>query len=134
MDKYSALMTSVFSVFDQAGWKSENIKTFPSDYVAIDAGNEFLRVTIIPSGQALNRLSVSGILMIDVFTAAGNGPKRAMLLADKLDTYLQNKTIAATGGNVQFGESAVRPLGKDTANPSLTRHSYTIPFNLFRSF
>lgn len=132
MGKFSDLQNDIFSVFNSPEWKAENVKTFPSDFLAMNAGNEYLRVNVIAGSFGVNRRSVSGILIIDIFTPAGIGPKRSNLIADKLDRYLENKSISLTTGSVtQFQNSAMKPLGVDKDNPSLTRYSYEIPFNFF---
>ena len=132
MGKYSALQNDIFSVFNSPAWKAENVKTFPADFIAINAGNEYLRVNVIAGTIGINRRSVSGILIIDIFTPAGLGPKRANLIADKLDSYLENKSVSLSAdATTQFGTSVLTPLGTDRDNPSLSRSSYEIPFNFF---
>jgi hypothetical protein len=131
--KYSALTADIFSVFDTSAWKNEGINTWPSDFKPDDAGDKYVRVSIVPSGRGLNRTSASGILIIDIFTPAGFGPQAQNQIADKLDAYLTGKSLSTqTGGSTQFPkESALRYLGTDKDNPSLSRASYEIPFNFF---
>jgi hypothetical protein len=132
MGKYTSSQTDIFSVFDSAGWKAEGIHTFPADYQGSGLGSEFVKISIIPSGAGVNRASISGLVIIDIFTPAGLGPNRQNVIADKLDTYLQNKFLnTASGGTTQFFSSALKPLGQDKANPSLSRSSYEIPFKFF---
>jgi len=129
MGKYVNLEKDVFSVFDSAAWKAESIKTFPGNFVAMNSGNEFLRVSIIPSGNGINITSISGIIIIDIFTSAGSGPHGSLVIADKLDSFLQGKTLSTTvGSSVQFHSSTMIPKGIEG---SLHRASYTIPFNHF---
>lgn len=132
MGKYENLQTNIFSVFNSSQWKSENIKTFPVNYIQLNAGNEFIKVSIIPSGKGINAHSVSGILIIDIFIPAGNGPKRASLIADKLDHYLVGKSFSTQDGNTQFIQnSSLDFKGLDKDNETLFRSSYTIPFTFF---
>ena len=132
MGKYSKLQTDVFSIFDSSSWKAENIKTFPQNFIIMNPGNEFLRINILPANGGINVKSVSGLCIIDIFTSAGNGPKRSYLIADKLDSYLQGKSInAEDGACTQFSSSFMKHLGVDKENPSLFRSSYEIPFNYF---
>jgi hypothetical protein len=133
MGKYTDLSANIFSVFGSPEWSLEKIKTFPSDFTGKDAGTEYLRVTIIPSGhQAANTLtSVSGILMVEIFTAAGFGPNRALTIADKLDTYLAGKVFRLGEGQTQFASSTLAGGALDKANSSLYRDLYSIPFNHF---
>lgn len=133
MGKYSNLNSDIYSVFSTDIWKAEKIVTRPSNFVGLDKPSEFIRVSVIPSGTGLNRKSVSGVLIIDIFTQAGGGPKRSAIIADKLDSYLSGKSLSTTAGTtVQFPESSAMDLkGNDKDNPALYRVAYTIPFNYF---
>ena len=94
MAKYRNALSAMFSIFETPGWKFENIKTFPSNFNLKDAGDKFIRIDVIPSGRGLNLRSVSGILAVDIFTAAGSGPKGALLIADALErTIVTGKQI-----------------------------------------
>lgn len=132
MGKYESLLTDIFSVFSKPAWKTENIKTYPSNYLATNAGNEFIRVSIIPRSQGINLISSSGVLIIDIFTVTGNGPKRSFVIADTLDEYLVGKTLKTTSSaSVQFGSSTLSESKSDAENTALLRTTYTIPFNFF---
>jgi len=132
MGKYLNLEEDIFSVFSSSEWIAENIKTFPSNFVEMNGGNTYIRVSIIPSGTGINEKSISGIVIIDIYTPAGNGPKAATLIADTLDSYLQNKSISLVSGNVtQFLQSSFAPKGRDRDTKSLYVTNYTIPFNYF---
>lgn len=130
--KFQSLRDDVFSVFASAPWVAENIKTFPDNYVTNGNQGEFVRVSVIPGGNGINAKSVSGILVLDIFIAAGEGPSRAFLIADKLDQYLVYKTVQTdAGGSTQFFKSALAPSGLDPSTRTLYRYSYTIPFTYF---
>jgi len=132
MGKYTNLDSDVYSVFGTVGWKAEKIKTHPSNFIAIDTSTEFIRVSIIPSGNGVNRRSISGVLIIDIFTPSGSGPQRPSAIADKLDTYLSSKQLIVSSGIViQFGNSTLGNTGNDKDNKALFRVAYTIPFNYF---
>lgn len=134
MGKYSALQGDVFSVFGAVAWKNEAIPTVPSNFVATDIGTTYIRVSIVANhvGSMHPLGSVSGQLLIDIFTPAGFGPSATNLIADKLDEYLVGKLIKTTDmGQSQFASSTLAMLGSDAANPSLHRSLYTIPFNHF---
>jgi hypothetical protein len=133
MGKYLEVQEDTFSLFNSPAWKAEGIKTFPTNFVAVNAGNEFIRVSIVSSGQGINIFSVSGIVIIDIFTAAGNGPKRASFIADRLDLYLVGKSLTThSGATTQFASSSLSDRGPDKDNPALYRTAYTIPFNYFK--
>jgi len=132
MGKYENLEKDVFSIFGSTLWKSENIKTFPVNFIELTPGTEFVRVSVIPSGNGINLTSISGVLIIDIFTSAGNGPRRTSLIADKLDSYLVGKSVSTVSGNsTQFNKSALAYVGLDTVNSALYRATYSIPFNYF---
>lgn len=131
MGKYTALEDNVFDVFDSAEWKALSIPTFPTNFVVDDAGIPFIRVNILPASRGINLVSVSGMLMIDIFTSAGEGPNPAFDIADKLDTFLQGKNLDAGNGNTQFHSSSFGVKGPDVDDPTLFRTTYSIPFNYF---
>ena len=133
MGKYKNLQDDIFSVFGGASWEAENIKTYPSDFIAIDPGDEFIRVMIIPNGEGVNLLSVTGVVIIDIFTSAGKGPTRASLIADKLDNYLVRQTLSTVSNScTQFPlGSALASEGRDKDNGALYRSVYSIPFKYF---
>jgi len=133
MGKFTETQVRIFSIFNSDTWKAEAIKTIPQDVSASNLGDEFIRVSIIPSQRGINRISTMGVCIIDIFVAAGKGPSRYHAIADKLDDYLQDKQVKILLSNnvVQFGASTLVPIGLDKDNPNLTRAQYTIPFNLF---
>lgn len=134
MGKYIQLENAVFSVFDSTAWKAENIKTYPSNFVAVNPGNEFLKLTVIPGAPGINLISVSGQLILDIFTPAGNGPRRPTTIADKLDEYLSGQSITTPSGSVQFGSSSFSFSGVDSDNASLYKSIYAIPFQFYGVF
>lgn len=132
MPKYEDALLQVFSIFGSANWKSQNIKTYPSNFVAKEATSEFIRVSIIPNGRGINLKSVSGLLIIDIFVSAGEGPKRIFQIADKLDEYLCGKTVKTASLNkVQMQNSSVSSAKVEDNNPAICRASYSIPFSYF---
>ena len=132
MGKYENLEKDVFSIFASTLWKNENIKTFPVNFIELTPGTEFVRVSVIPSGNGINLTSISGVLIIDIFTSAGNGPRKTSLIADKLDSYLVGKSVSTvSGNNTQFNKSSLSYIGLDTVNSALYRATYSIPFNYF---
>lgn len=132
MGKYTNLETDVFSIFGSISWKNEKILTYPNNFVITGNSKEFIRVSIIPSGRGINRVSTAGLLIIDIFTSAGEGTRKNSLIADILDKYLVGNVISTVNGNsTQFGYSSLAMIGLDKDNPALFRSSYTIPFNFF---
>jgi len=133
MGKYIELQESIFSIFTTAGWISEGIKTYPSNFLATGTEGEFIRVNIVPSGGSVNGHSVSGILIIEIYTPANEGPKRSSEIADVLDKHFSMKSIATTAGITQLFASSMTPNGLDYANKSLVKSTVSLSFNHFRS-
>lgn len=132
MGKYTELQSGIFKFFSGLTWGLENIPSYPQDVAIKDNHEKFVRISIIPSGIGVNLHSISGICIIDIFTAATANPSEAMVIADKLDDYLVGKSRIMTNGRINFPQgSTLQPRGKDTDNPALIRHSYTIPFKYF---
>ncbi|WP_396189862.1 hypothetical protein [Flavobacterium sp.] len=132
MGQYSTIRSQVFSVFGSDTWKAENIKTVPNNFIGLVGQTDYVRVTVIVSkSRFLNTRSNSGMLNIDIFTAAGMGPNASDVIADKLDNYLQYKTFQTGSDNVQFQGSSLAHIGLCPDNKSLHRSIYSIPFNFF---
>ena len=129
---YIKLQKDIFSVFSATAWTTLSIKTYPANTIPVNPGTEYIRVSIIPSGEGANRISVSGVLLIDIFVAFGNGPKRISELADILDIHLRNRYLTTNQkASTQFQNSSLRETGKDPDNAALYRAIYQIPFNYF---
>jgi len=134
MGKYESVLNDVFSVFDSAAWIGQNIAVFPTNYTGQNGLSEFLRITVLASRyQVANQLqSVSGQLLVEIFTSAGEGPTRAFLIADILDGYLAGKVfVSDNGSTTQLISSTLGETASDGANTSLAKTLYTIPFNYY---
>ena len=131
MGKFTSLQQDIYSVFAKQKWKAEQIVTYPSLMVPDNPGQEYIRVSIVPSSQGINISSVSGILIIDIFAALISGPKRPLQLADTLDIFLVAKSIELSTGTTQFMGSSVSSTQKDKDDPALSMTSYSIPFSYF---
>lgn len=132
MGKYERLNKTILAIFGTAEWNAEGIKAFPSNFIGVNPGEVYIRVNVIPSGPGLNKASVSGQILIDIFTPAGKGPLDAALVADRLDAHLVGKSKMIENCLVQFLESSSMSLkGLDKGNPSLSKALYAISFNYF---
>lgn len=132
MGRFEDTQKAVFSVFGSPAWVTEDIQTVPQDVALTSLGNEFVRVSVVASGLSVNSLSVSGVVIADIFTAAGKGPTRAMQIADALDRHLLDKLVPISPTrSVQFRQSTLSPRGTDGDNNTLSRSQYTVPFNMF---
>lgn len=134
MGKYTNLEQDVFTIFSSDKWLNEGIKTFPTNYVAKNSGDEFVRVSVIPSGKGVNRLSLKGIFIIEIFIPAGGGVRRAFEIADVLNEYLEGSTLQTQGNaTTQLGISTMLHNGVvDEDNPVLHKSTYSIEFNYFK--
>lgn len=134
MGKYTEVQNDVYSVFGSDAWSSNGIETVPQNFTGTGL-SEYIRISIVTGGNLDNLnmpKSVVGQLIIDVFTVAGAGLGRAYAIADLLDAVLERKTVStAQHAAVQFGASAMVPHGIDSANPSLHKCGYSIPFKYF---
>jgi hypothetical protein len=128
MGKFNNIESDVFGVFSTTAWRDEHIATIPVNFSG-DVGREYIRVKIL-SEKDLNIGFARGLLMIDIFTPAGEGPSRATAIADKLDSYLVGKKFNAT----QFQGSSFETVNLDAANPTLFRSMYSITFHYFGVF
>lgn len=126
MSKYGSINQDLFAVFASPEWQLADILAVPNNYNGPSAP-EYIRVTILPSRPSTlyqNLDTVDGVLMIDIFTPAGQGPGRASAIADVLDSFFQGKT----NGGCQTFVSSLSHYGKDRDNQSLHRSIYSIAF------
>lgn len=132
MGKFIAVEDAIFSIFATADWSGAGLKTVPTNYEAPeDSGEEFIRVNVISNGNGVNKVSVSGMLIVDIFTSAGKGPRPATAIADKLESFVAYKSVPTSSGVAQFQGGVCVPKGVDSVNPLLFRSSYSIPFNFY---
>lgn len=127
MGKYLTAEADIWSIFGSLEWQAEEVKAYPVGYEGEKGPVPYVRLSIVPSGPPLNSNSSSGILLVEIFTAWGEGPRSATIIADKLDTYLQRKTI----GTTQLFLSSLDRHEKDKDNPSLGRSIYSLPYTHF---
>lgn len=132
MGKYTSLEKDIFDLINTNLNNVGTLRIYPSNFADVTPEQQFVKVTIVPSGNGLNLKSVSGLLIADIYVPSGSGPRGTSILADGLDSQLVGKTLkTTTGGTTQFGNSTMTPVGIDKANPTLFRSTYTIPFNFF---
>jgi hypothetical protein len=124
--KLVAAVDDIFSFFGSFVWSSENIATFPQNFVNTSGLNEFVRLNVILAPLPINRGSASGMLKVEIFTEAGQSIDRPVEIADRLNTHLENKFV----GQCQFTGSSLTNIGLDE-NPALFKSIYTINFNFF---
>jgi hypothetical protein len=128
MGKYSNSTSDILKVFATTDWVNEGIKTYPRDFVSSGLGTEFVRVSVIHPNTGINRQSVSGLFIAEIFTENGKGPKRAAEIADVLDKYLANKVFNNMSGTTQMLGSTLKSNGQDPANTALVKSTFSVPF------
>jgi hypothetical protein len=133
MGKFIDLQTELFNIIEANKSAFGTVKVYPANFVSVNPGNNFLRVTVIPTGPGINLRSVSGLVTVDIYVPVGEGPKSTSLIADQMDTYLVGKSFNTLGNNgtLQFSNSSLAPGTIDRDSPGLYRSTYSIPFNFF---
>lgn len=134
--RYVNMCKDIFSVFAQHSWIAEKIPIMPHHTLPTIQNMEYVTFTMLPSKAPLNPNSLSGLLVLEIFTPVSKMPMRALEIADKLDGYLVNKSFKTGEGVTQFLTSAIedRGIAIDTANSGLCRTLYSIPFNHYGVF
>ena len=127
MGKFIDLENNVFSHFGSAAWQAEVIPSYPANVYPEGITGSYIKHSIVANGDHANANSVSGLLMVEIYTAAGIGPTSTSEIADTLDKHFQRKTYGLT----QFFLSNLGQADKDRDNPSLSRAIYQIPFTYF---
>jgi len=125
MSRYESLENDIFSVFEKPEWANEGIPTFPANYKIPEGLVEFIRINILPGSPGYNIRSISGVLILEIFSLVGVGSTRTYQIADILDTYLNGKTVS----NTQFMGSVLDSIVVDAVNESLNKTKYQISFN-----
>lgn len=126
MGKYELAEQAVFNVFDSTEWKDKEITSVPSGHDG-PLTAPYIRIKVIPSGQSLNAKSISGLVMIEIFTAWGEGPRPSTRIADILDEFLQYKSFP----QIQLFLSACTGFEQDVDKNDLGRAIYSVPFSHF---
>jgi hypothetical protein len=128
--KYMDIQTSLYTVFASSEWDNEDIVTVPSNFTNNSELTEYIRINILasrPDPSYNNMNCISGQILIDIFTLAGDGLTRTMTIADTLDSYLQGKILE----DIQLSTSSLSIVGRDRDNVNLHRAIYTIPFSRY---
>lgn len=126
MGKYEDLYGIVFKRFE--GWNE--VAVYPQDYAASKA-EEFVRVSAIVSTPGATEKEAKGQLIIEIYTINGLGPRRATIIAGKLDDLFSYKAMGSENGVMQFNVSTMVFLSVDKDLPALQRHLYTANFNYY---
>lgn len=133
MGKALEVETNVFSVFGSVAWTDRGIKAYPREFDLIEPAENngmAIRISILLSGNGVNLISTSGVLLIEIFTPTSAGPKIITTISDTLDEFFVGKSISSAAGIVtQFFQSSIGVSQKDAANPRLSVTLYSVNFN-----
>jgi hypothetical protein len=127
--KYVATETRLNELFGSSPWLAEGVPAFPANFEPEDGfPSKYCQFSVVASEDGIPGYArfdnVSGVIMIEIYTPAGSGPRDASEIADKLDKHLQAKTF----GETQFFKSSCGAVRRDVANPTLSRAIYQVPF------
>jgi len=130
---YTQLLDDIGRAVSVGDWTSLGIATYPDNYQGkINSNLEFCRINVLPAASTTYgygaKKQLSGVIIVSIFVKAGEGQKRVMQIADALDNVLQYKNLI---NGTELGASYTSMEGLDTANNSLYRARYTIPFKLY---
>ena len=121
MSKFVQIESAVLSTL--GAFQSE-VKVVPLNVSNTTLG-EFVRASIILSADN------NGILSLEIYTASGEGTRRASEIADKLDLNFVRKYHQQGRTGLQFFESAMVHRGLDAVNKSLYKSVYEVPFQFY---
>jgi hypothetical protein len=133
MASYSEIIVEVESKFGSVAWTSNDIKTYPADYNGDKAIPEYITISLV-IGKSDRRYGGGkgpqrGALICEIYTPSGQGQRRSFEISDLIDDLLENKRLETSG--VDFSTSFVGTPAVDTANLSLSRAIYTLPFQTY---
>ena len=131
---FDLVLEDIETVFGSVAWTGQNIKTFPTNYQGQIGNNvnEYVTISVLPNSSKNYaydaKKQLEGLVAIKIFTPAGEGQGRTMVIADLLNAVLENKILT---NETKLGTSYLQIEGLDAANKSLYSASYLIPFIKF---
>lgn len=132
MSKFIGVQRDIFSIFASVGWNALGIKTVPREFTNIELeneGNRVIRVSILPNQKGVNKLSISGMMLVEIMTLLTDGPTPIVETADALSDFFDNKSIETyTGVCTQFFSGTLGVSQKDSLNPRIGNTLYSINF------
>ena len=132
---YTQIRTDIFQVMNKFNLAS-SVPLFPVDYTgSVNPGDAedayILFELLLPNIEIVSYsagVKIEGYLIFNIYTRKGFGPKKALEVADTLNTYFQGTTV---NGRLQFFQSNLSSTKEDTDNHSLNRTEYMIRFNTY---
>lgn len=132
MAKFLEIQTNIFNVFGSLAWRIKGIEAYPREFEIVELTSDSsaaIRVSILMEGKGVNLVSVSGVVIIEIYSHTAAGPKIIATTSDTLDAFLVGKQFSITEGIVtQFFSSSLGISRKDAVNPRLSVTLYSINF------
>jgi len=128
---YDEIYMAIFSIFNSEEWKALEppVQVFPN---GVDtSGEEFVVVDVLPSSRGANKVSVSGVLLFEIFVQGGRGPRRLAILSDIIDRHVSKITVPIANGKVVQTFSSTLANIRTDADSAMLRGTLTTPFNYF---
>jgi hypothetical protein len=129
---YTQIISGVEALFASSDWTNNNVKAFPADYNGNRDLPEFVTISVLLSNSEKQygggKGATEGMFYLEIYTASGQGQRRPFEIADMLDSLLEMKTLL---GAVETQTSTVGNPATDTANDSLSRTEYLVPFKTY---
>lgn len=133
MATYAQIIDDVYDQFADVTWTGHNIAAFPADYNGTKPTTQYVTISLVLSSSRViyggGKGPQSGALVCEIYTKSGTGQKGTALIADHLDTLLENKRLTDSG--LEFQTSFIGTSATDTANAALSRAIYTLPFKTY---
>lgn len=111
--------------------RRDSIQILPANFGGNIPTNGFVRLNVFsPRGDIEGfgfETSITGFVELNIFVQAGQGERRAYLVADELD----RRYGGVTQGSTTFTQSTIAVKGIDNENPQLWRLDYRVPFTRY---
>lgn len=120
------------------GGSFTDVRVYPQNYQGTISTDEWVRLNILQGGSTQigyeKEQATNGQIICNVFVPVKAGLRRAMSIADRLDTILKNDSSFNSGNitsGIQTTNSFITTIGVDSVDSGLFRIDYTINFNQY---
>jgi hypothetical protein len=109
-----------------------NLPVYPSDYKGDIKKVPFLKLQVV-TGKA-NRFAyqdnkkVNGLVIVSIYFEGGKGQLYPATVSTLLDQVFESKFLTY---GIQTDVSSLQFLGPDSADPTLSRADYSVPFSYY---
>ena len=122
---YEDVSRAIYSLFKTDSWLLNGLSIIPEGLYEVPQKYGVVKISF---SELDSRHFRKGILYIIIHTEINKGPGDHLHFADCLDNLLVGKSMTINNFSIQFAESKLNGLGKDTVNTALDRHQYSINF------